>query len=132
MKENYLCDKHMYKLDNGQYCGVAMPTHVMKKVMKLNAKYNSEIKKLLFDYKEELYSYSWTLANQMDGENIKEQVTIHYALTNPDKYDSVDSRIETFSFTKPTYLKNFYIVDNREVANKIAQETLEEELKVKS
>lgn len=125
MKEKYLYDKKMYDFTAGCYSGVIMPKEIMKKILKLNYKYESELKKILNDNKKELFVSDWTLANQMDGEKIKKQVTIKYALkNNPD----IDYRIQSYSYTKPEYIKDFYLVDVREQAEQIAQEVLQEEI----
>jgi len=125
MKEKFLYNKNMYDFTAGCYCGVVMPEHVMKKIMKLNYQYQNEIIKVLDTYKDELFESDWTLANEMDQDKIKKQVTITFALKN--NYD-IDSRIKSFAYIKPNFIKNFYVVDNREQASEVAKEILQEEI----
>jgi len=129
MKEKFLCDKHMYNFNAGCSCGVVMPEHVMKKIAKINCKYSNEVKKILNEYKDELYSSNWTLANKMDGDKIEKQVIIHYSLATDHDWNSVSNRIKLFSYIKPTYEKDFYVgVKDNEQAKEIAEEVLLEEL----
>jgi hypothetical protein len=38
----------------------------MKKLVKLQSKYQAEVRKILIDHKEELYTQYWTLANKIE------------------------------------------------------------------
>ena len=122
MRENHLLNKRMYDYNAGGHCGVVMPESVMKKLAKLNYEYSNEVKKILEENKGSLYVSDWTLANLMDGEKIKKQVTIRYAILGED----VDHRISLYKANSPTYIKEFYLVKNREEAKEISEEILQE------
>lgn len=92
-----------FKVDNGAYCGVVMPEHVMKKLAKLYAKHNDEVKDLLTQHKDEIYPYEWTLAYP-NGE----QKTVEFNSASR----SVEERIENYDENmKINRLKDFYVSD---------------------
>ena len=128
MREQYLCDKHMYDFSNGCYCGVVVPENVMKELVKINIEYSNEVKKVLNKHKDKLYVSDWTLANEMENEKIKRQVIIKYTDISPNCWDGIEERIKRFSFAKPEYIKDFYIVNSRNQAEEIAEEILQEEI----
>ena len=75
----------------------------MKKLAKLYAKHNDEVKDLLTRHKDEIYPYEWTLAYP-NGE----QKTV--AFNSP--YWSAEERIEKYDEnTKINKLKDFYVSD---------------------
>ena len=93
-----------FSVNNGAYCGVVMPEHVMKKLAKLYAKHNDEVKDLLTQHKDELYSYEWTLAYP-NGE----QKTVVFNSASR----SVEERIEKYDENiKINRLKDFYVSDS--------------------
>ena len=127
MREKYLCDKNLFKLTaQGIYCGVLVPTSVMRKVMKVENQAMNEIRKILHDSLEELYPAEWTLANNKNtsGEILK-QITIDYTTNNRDE---VNRRVSLFKPRQPERC-DVYIVPNREIAEKIAKEILQEHLR---
>lgn len=88
-----------FNVNNGAYCGIVMPEHVMKKL----AKHNDEVKDLLTRHKDEIYPYEWTLAYP-NGE----QKTVAFNSA----YWSVEERIEKYDETqKINRLKDFYTSD---------------------
>lgn len=92
-----------FNVNNGTYCGIVMPEHVMKKLAKLYAKHNDEVKDLLTQYKDEIYSYEWTLAYPNGEQKI---VAFNSA------YESVEERIEMYDENiKINRLKDFYVSD---------------------
>lgn len=92
-----------FEVNNGCYCGVVMPEHVAKKLVKLFAKHNDEVKDLLTQNKEELYAYDWTLAYP-NGK----QKSVYYNST----HSSVEDRIERYDESmKMRRLEDFYISD---------------------
>ena len=92
-----------FNVDNGAYCGVVMPEHVMKKLAKLYAKHNDEVKDLLTRYKDEMYPYEWALAYP-NGE----QKVVAYNAT----YLSTEERIERYDENlKINRLEDFYVSD---------------------
>ena len=126
MREKYLCDRNLFNLSpQNIYCGVFVPTSVMRKVMKVESKAVNEIKKILHDHEEELFPAEWTLANEENeiGKILK-QVIVHY--TTNDR-NSVSRRISLFKPRQPKK-SDVYIVPNRDVAEEIAEEILQEQL----
>lgn len=92
-----------FKVDNGAYCGIVMPEHVMKKLAKLYTKHNDEVKDLLTQHKDEIYPYEWTLAYP-NGE----QKTVAFNSA----YSSAEERIEGYDENiKINRLKDFYVSD---------------------
>lgn len=129
MRQQFLHDKEMFDFNAGGYCGVYVPTHVMKKLGRLAAQYSNDVKKVLNDHSSELLASEWTLANQLDENGkILKQVTIKYAKKVPDTYDNVARRISLFQPPQPQHIKELYIVENGEQAKEIANEILLEEL----
>lgn len=94
-----------FNVDNGGYCGIVMPEHVMKKLVKLYAKHNDEVKDLLTQYKDEIYPYDWTLAYP----NGKQKVVAFNSV-----YSSVEERIEKYDENiKIRRLEDFYTSDEK-------------------
>ena len=92
-----------FNVNNGAYCGIVMPEHVMKKLAKLYTKHNDEVKDLLTQHKDEIYPYEWSLAYP-NGE----QKTVVYNSA----YSSVEERIELYNENmKINRLKDFYVSD---------------------
>ena len=92
-----------FNVNNGAYCGIVMPEHVMKKLAKLYAKHNDEVKDLLTQHKDEIYPYELTLAYP-NGE----QKTVVFNSA----YSSVEERIEKYDENiKIHRLKDFYVSD---------------------
>jgi hypothetical protein len=88
-------DKNLFKMDALGHCGVLMPSHVMKKVVKLQDRYIHEIRCLLNEHKDELIPYSWTMAYEKDqGGNA---VYANYISSN----FSVEERIKSFKVEPP-------------------------------
>lgn len=125
MKEEYLYPHEMFDISaQGAYCGVFMPTEVMKKLERINAKWAAEIKQLLNEHKNELLVSSWTgfAAKDADGKLLDFQ-TVHYS--DPDcEWESVEQRIDLFKPSQPNHV-DVYICD-RETAESIAKEIYEE------
>ncbi|MEW6006136.1 MAG: hypothetical protein AB1695_12560 [Stygiobacter sp.] len=118
-------NERLYSFNYNGYCGVLLPEKVMKKIMKLFVKYTDEIKKVLYENKQDLYEYHWTLANKMNGDKIEIQKVIIY--TTKSKQD-LDNRLSIFQAPKPKYEPEVFIVENRQEAEEIAKLLLEEEL----
>ena len=122
-------DKRLYDYPAGAACGVLMPTKVMKKIAKLNAKYKDEIRKILNDHKDELYSSHWTMAVVKENGEIKHSKTIRYVLE--DNQYELEHRISLFRPDKPVYQKDVYVVRDHEEALRVAEALLSEELEEK-
>lgn len=94
-----------FNINNGEYCGIVMPEHVMKKLVKLYAKHNDEVKDLLTQHKDEIYPYDWTLAYP----NGKQKVVTFNSV-----YSSVEERIENYDENiKIRRLEDFYTSDEK-------------------
>lgn len=92
-----------FKVSNGAYCGIVMPEHVMKKLTKLYAKHNDEVKDLLTRYKDEMYPHEWTLAYP----NGEQKVVVYNAT-----YSSTEERIKRYDENlKINKLEDFYVSD---------------------
>ena len=92
-----------FNVNNGAYCGIVMPEHVMKKLAKLYAKHNDEVKDLLTRYKDEMYPYEWVLAYP----NGEQKVVAHNAL-----YASTEERIARYDENlRINRLEDFYVSD---------------------
>lgn len=124
LRDEKRINKRMYDYNAGGYCGVIMPEHVMKKIAKINCKYQTEVRKILEENKGDLLASDWTLANEKDGDKIKKQITIKYAIAGED----VSSRIALFKAERPIYIEEFFIVESREEADLIAGEVLAAEI----
>lgn len=124
MKEKYLYPKEMFDVSaNGQYCGVLVPSHVMKKFMKLSNKWSIEIQQLLNEHKDELLVSDWTGVFPKDDEGkILGSQIVRYS--NGNEYNTVEQRISLFKPMQPKH-EDVYIC-TREVAETIAQEIYNE------
>lgn len=92
-----------FNVNNGAYCGIVMPEHVMKKLAKLYVKHNDEVKDLLIQHKDEIYPYEWTLAYPNGEQKV---VAFNSA------YESVEERIEMYDENmKIKRLEDFYVSD---------------------
>lgn len=128
MREEYFYPHEMFEVNaNGQYCGVFMPGHVMKKLMKISSKWSSEIQQLLNEHKTELFTADWTLANTEDenGKILKQEI-VKYSDPNDLAWNTVENRISLFKPAMPRHT-DIYLCD-RETALKIAEEILKENM----
>lgn len=105
-----------FNINPGQFCGIIAGEKLAKKIAKLLAKQNNELKDLLSEYKDELMVYNWTLAYP-DGV----QSTVHFV--KPYDTDDVVRRIEMFN--KQAILKkidNLFVADDMKEAERIYME----------
>lgn len=94
--------KNLFNLSS-MYCGVFMEEDVMKKIVKLQAKYNQELREILNNNKDKLYPYSWTLSESVKGKTI--------SFIDSDDMLDIDRRIKNASFCRqPEKVKYVYIV----------------------
>lgn len=105
-----------YNFNAGQFCGVMMPEHVMKKLAKLNAKYSDEVKRVLEENKADLRSSNWTCV----GTN--PQTTIQFVSKEGEQWNSIDNRIKLFTAPEPVYVEKLYFVENYDEAKAICVE----------
>lgn len=124
MREQYLYPKVMFEVDVNGYCGVFMPTEVMKKIEKENMLFQKKVQSILTENKDNLLVLNWTLANTYndDGSINKQQIVKYSDINN--KCDSIEKRINLFKPMQPKKV-DVYICD-RDIAVKIAEEILQE------
>ena len=111
MKEKYLPNQKYYDFSTECYCGVVVDEKTMKCIQKVLYKAEAEIKNILHN-SENVRSYSWSLVNIMDGEQIKKQKTFQYACFYP--WDNVKDRINNLKLTTPKYMSDFYEIKSEE------------------
>ena len=121
-------NEHLYDYSAGIYNGVLVPEKVMKKLVKLNTKYKEEIKKLLKANENIIYPSHWTMAyTEDDNGKITHSKKIKYVEEGYSPEEIVD-RITLFRTDKPEYIKNVYLVKDRDEATAIAEYLLKEEV----
>lgn len=96
--------KRLYQYNPSNYCGVFMPEKVMKKLVKLTAAFESEVKKILTDNEDDLYEMHWTLAYP-NGE----QTTVLYATKSK---EGIKRRINLFKPRQPEYKAEVYEIND--------------------
>lgn len=114
--------ERLYDFPAGAFCGVLMPEKVMKKIAKLHHKHNEEIRRVLYENKEHLYSSHWTMA----VEEGKETVYVTYTLSKPSCLDGIEQRINLYAPPKCRYQEDVYIVKNHDEAEGIARDLINE------
>lgn len=92
-------DERLYQYSPTSYCGVFMPEKVMKKLVKLTADFEREVRRTLLDNIDDLYSHDWGLAYP-DGE----QTTVLFANKSDTK-----RRIDLFKARQPIYCPDVYL-----------------------
>ena len=90
--------ERLFEYNPSGYCGVYMPEKVMKKLSKLTADFEEEVRRILLDNIDDLYTYDWGLAYP-NGE----QTTVYFA----NKKDLRD-RINLFKARQPLYRGDVY------------------------
>lgn len=110
----------------GNLCGVLIDEKTMKRLAKLTYKYEQDVRKILTEEKDNLYSSHWTLANEMDGEKIKRQVTITY-VDDKSRLD-VQRRIDLFKAPQPIYKDEVFVCTSHKEATKVAEMKLRGEI----
>jgi hypothetical protein len=110
MREQYLYPHEMFDVSaNGLYCGVFVPTDVMKKLMKINAKWVLEIQQLFNEHKNELLVSNWTGYFPKDESGkVTGSTCVQYS--DPNDWTSVEERIALFKPRQPTHV-DVYICD---------------------
>lgn len=123
MREKFLYPHVMFDVDAGGYCGVFVPTDVMKKIEKATTLFQKQIQSILYENKEKLLVSNWTLANTYgDDGKIDHQQIVNYS--DPSDFEAVEDRIRLF-IPKQSRKVDVYICD-RETAEDIAMEILQE------
>ena len=122
-EEDYLVNRgtKLWKVNPGHCCGFMVPTNVMKKLMKVSAKFEQEVRDILTEHKEDLHTYDWTMYR--DSENSKEAEYVYFY--DPELELSIDRRIELFRPDQPEPIHALYKC-NRSTAGMIAKKLYEE------
>jgi len=118
-------DERLYSFNFGNYCGILLPEKVMKKLAKLFTKYTDEVRKVLYENKDDLYEYNWTLANKMNGNKIEKQKTIVYITKSK---GNIEARLSLLQAPRPKYEPEVFIVEDYKEAKQVAELLLAEEL----
>lgn len=127
MREQYLYPHTMFEMNAGGYCGVFMPTDVMKKLVKIQGLYMKQLQTLLNDNKDKLLVASWTCYSETNEAGaITHQEVVKYSGPVTSYWDSVEKRIELFKPDQPKKV-DVYLCD-KDTAVLIAKEILEERL----
>ena len=131
MREEHLYPREMFDISaNGIFCGVFVPTHVMKKFMKISAKWSAEIQQLLNEYEDELFVSNWAGYFPKDENGrITDSQIVKYTDTNecstaPFTTFTTAERIKLFKPAQPEHV-DMYICDH-DTAVEIAKEIYEE------
>ena len=82
--------KKWYVMPAGQWCGVFVEEKVAGQLQEILSRHAKEIADFLYDCKDALLPYHWTLAYP----NGKQEI-VHYAITADQEYE-IDNRIELF------------------------------------
>ena len=114
MSEHKTLEQTMWKLCPGGYCGVYMPTHVMKKVVKEHSRMTQRIRDILTEHKAELHAHHWTMSE------LTNPVYIDYTVEG----EGVEDRINLFKPTPPERVETVYVLppNSHEKARDIARE----------
>ena len=92
--------ERLYSYNPSNYCGVFMPEKVMKKLVKLTASFEEEVRRVLLDNIDDLYTYEWRLAYP-NGK----QTTIYFG----NKDGDMKHRISLFQARQPEYHPDVYL-----------------------
>lgn len=115
----------LYSLSFDRYHGVLLPERIMKKIVGISAKYADEVKKILYENKDDLYEYNWTTATKMNGDKIEKQKVIVYTTESK---DNLEKNISLFKAPELKYEPEVFVVKDHREANRIAVSLLTEEI----
>jgi hypothetical protein len=120
-------NEKLYSYNLLGYCGLFLPETVMKKIVKIICKAQDDIKRVLYQDKDILKTYNWTMATKEDE---KGQITkvrqVDYILSKDTKKE-IEDRINYIGYIKPEFRKEVFIVSSHEEAKEIAKMLLESE-----
>lgn len=100
----------------GVYCGFLVPTHVMKKLKKLEAEWMSKVRDALTDHKDEVYLSAWSGYFPKDKSGYE---TVHY-VDEESEWNTKEDRIKLFKPNQPNPVDIYRCT--REKATQIAEE----------
>ena len=126
--KHIILDKELWDLSHNNYCGFLVNRKVMQLVMKKITKFNEDIKEILLNNIDDIYTSSWTCHTIKKDEKILKQKTIKYANINEDNFDK-EQRLRIYSTNKPICVEEVFNCENHEMAEEIAKELCEEEMK---
>lgn len=116
--QDKLIKERLYKYNPSSCCGVFMPEMVMKKLAKLTFEFESEVKRILTENADSLYTYEWGLSYP-NGE----QKTVEFATKNK---DDIDRRIELFKARQAEYVPTVYLANPYQDDGKAVIKAIEE------
>ena len=114
--------KKLFRMDSAGACGVIMTEDVMKKVLKLQAKYVQSLKELLSCHTDNLIAYDWTMAYNTDRAG-----TAFYGYYKS-PFQSPDDRIKNFNIVKPEKIE-CYDTQDRELVSALIDSMYEGQFK---
>ena len=102
--------KNLYNISfNGCYVGLALEKNVFKKIMKLNAKYTSELREILTENIGDVHLQNWTLNSESKRKDVG-QHTVYYVPS--DHYTTKEKHISWFKIDNPRRNRYFMNVDS--------------------
>lgn len=108
----------------GRY-GILIPEEAKEKIEKLSIEYTNEVKKILYEHKDKMYEYGWTLANKIENGEIRKQRIIVYTTKSE---GDLEFRLSMYEAPKPKYEPEIFIVQDYGEATQVAKSILEKEL----
>ena len=126
--KHIVLDKELWDLSHNCYCGFLVNRKVMQLLMKKITKFNEDVKEILLNNIDDIYLSEWTCHSIKKDEKILKQKIIKYTNINEDNFDK-EQRLKIYSTNKPIYVEEVFNCENYEVAEEIAKELCEEELK---
>lgn len=116
LADKYRKNEELWYLGHNGLCGFFTKRKVMQQIMKKITKFEEDIKNILEENIDDVYTYSWTLHNIMDGDKIKKQRAVHY-ISNEDK----KIRLKIFKAQRPERMDEVFECDHH-TAKLIAEE----------
>lgn len=96
--------ERLYEFNPNGCCGFFMPEHVMKKLAKMTVEFNTEVRRVLSENKDELHPLGWNLAYP-NGK----QTAVYFAEPETGFIDK-DHLIKMFKADQPIYRPEVYAV----------------------
>lgn len=119
-REKLLHSDRLYKCEPSPYCGLLVKDHVMRKLQKITAKFETEIRHIFNENIDDIELYGWGLASK-NGK----QMLVSFA--EPAKKGEKEERIKLFRADRPEYRAEVYMCRAfSDDADKIIKEIEEE------
>ena len=123
LADKYRKNEELWHINNGMYCGFLVKRKVMQQIMKKITKFEEDIKSILEENIDDIYTYEWTLHNIMDGDKIIKQRTVDLI-----SQDDKKQRLKIFKANPPKRADEVFDCDY-ETGKLIAEELNLEEFK---